>query len=133
MARVQLALNVSDLDRAVDFYSKMFDTPPNKVKDGYANFAVEDPPLKLVLIEHADATERLNHLGVELQTTDEVGSATERLRSVGLDTTTEDQTTCCYAVQDKVWVDDPQGSSWEFYAILEDAEQFACVADACSP
>jgi catechol 2,3-dioxygenase-like lactoylglutathione lyase family enzyme len=132
MARVQLALNVSDLDGAVDFYSKMFDTPPNKVEDGYANFAVEDPPLKLVLIENPGATERLNHLGVELQTSEEVGSANERFRGVGLDTTIEDRTTCCYALQDKVWVDDSQGSSWEFYAILEDAEQFACAADACS-
>ncbi len=123
MARVQLALNVADLEEAVDFYSKLFGTGPAKVRPGYANFAVADPPLKLVLIE--DATQRpgsLNHLGVEVASTDEVTAATARLSASGVATATEDQVSCCYAVQDKVWVDGPGGEPWEIYTVLADAE-----------
>ncbi len=122
MSRVQLALNVSDIDKAVDFYSKLFATTPAKRRPGYANFAVADPPLKLVLIENAAADGRLNHLGVEVPTTDEVTAADERLKHDGVDTSTEDNVTCCYAVQDKVWVDDPDGAPWEIYTVLADAE-----------
>jgi predicted enzyme related to lactoylglutathione lyase len=122
MARVQLALNVSDLTSAIDFYSKLFDTPPAKVRPGYANFAVAEPPLKLVLIEKTGATSALNHLGVEVESRDEVAAAHRRLTDRGLGTTVEDQVSCCYAVQDKVWVDSPDGSPWEIYTVLADAE-----------
>lgn len=127
MSRVQLALNVSDLDAAVGFYTKLFGTEPAKVRPGYANFAVAEPPLKLVLIENAEVrgsgvAGALNHLGVEVESTDEVATATSRLAHAGLVTATEDNVTCCYAVQDKVWVDDPDGASWEIYTVLADAE-----------
>ena len=122
MSRVQLALNVSDIDEAVAFYSKLLASEPAKRRPGYANFAVADPPLKLVLIENASADGRLNHLGVEVSSTEEVTAADARLKGDGLATATEDNVTCCYAVQDKVWVDDPDGAQWEIYAVLADAE-----------
>ena len=122
MSRVQLALNVPDIDQAVDFYSKLFATEPNKRKPGYANFAVADPPLKLVLFEHADADSRLNHLGVEVATTDEVRERQSRLTEQGVDAT-EGSGTCCFAKQDKVWVDAPDGA-WEIYTVLEDSDTF---------
>jgi len=121
MSRVQLALNVSDLDSAVEFYSKLFNTRPAKLRPGYANFAVADPPLKLVLIE-GETGGSLNHLGVEVETTDLVQSAQRRLVAEGLATATEDGVACCYAVQDKVWVDDPDGAPWEIYTVLADVE-----------
>jgi predicted enzyme related to lactoylglutathione lyase len=123
VSRVQLALNVADIDQAIEFYSKLFGTEPAKVRPGYANFAVADPPLKLVLIE--DATQvpgSLNHLGVELASTDEVAAAQERLSESGLRTSFEEDVACCYAVQDKVWVDGPGGEPWEFYTVLADVE-----------
>ncbi|HVB94240.1 MAG TPA: ArsI/CadI family heavy metal resistance metalloenzyme [Acidimicrobiales bacterium] len=123
MSRVQLALNVSDLDEAVAFYSKLFATAPAKVRPGYANFAVADPPLKLVLIE--DPTQEpgsLNHLGVEVESTGEVALAQARLAAADLATAVEEQVECCYAVQDKVWVDGPGGEPWEIYTVLGDAE-----------
>jgi catechol 2,3-dioxygenase-like lactoylglutathione lyase family enzyme len=122
MSRVQLALNVDDLDAAVDFYSKLFATTPAKVRPGYANFAVAEPPLKLVLIEGGGAGGTLNHLGVEVESTDEVAAAQRRLRASGLGTATEDAVACCYAVQDKVWVDGPSGEPWEIYTVLADVE-----------
>jgi catechol 2,3-dioxygenase-like lactoylglutathione lyase family enzyme len=122
VSRVQLALNVSNLDDAVTFYSKLFGTEPAKVRPGYANFAIADPPLKLVLIEsHGDAGS-LNHLGVEVETTEEVGATQARLAGEGLPTATEDEVTCCYAVQDKVWVDGPDREPWEIYTVLADVE-----------
>ena len=122
MSRVQLALNVSDLNTAIDFYSKLFGTEPAKVRPGYANFAVAEPPLKLVLIEGEGAGGTLNHLGVEVESTADVTAAQRRLSGCGLITTTEDEVTCCYAVQDKVWVDGPAGEPWEIYTVLADAE-----------
>jgi len=122
MPRVQLALNVADLDAAIGFYSKLFATPPAKVRAGYANFAVADPPLKLVLIEGHGEPGSLNHLGVEVETTDQVASTQRRLTDEGLPTATEDEVACCYAVQDKVWVDAPDGEPWEIYTVLADAE-----------
>jgi catechol 2,3-dioxygenase-like lactoylglutathione lyase family enzyme len=122
VSRVQLALNVADLDDAVAFYSRLFATEPNKVRPGYANFAVADPPLKLVLIESDQPGGTLNHLGVEVGSTDEVAAAQQRLAGVGLDTATEDGVECCYARQDKVWVDDPSGAPWEIYTVLGDVE-----------
>jgi catechol 2,3-dioxygenase-like lactoylglutathione lyase family enzyme len=126
MGRVQLALNVSDVDAAVVFYSKLFGAEPAKRRPGYANFAIADPPLKLVLLESAGARDSgtagaLNHLGVEVASTDEVTEATSRLAAAGLATAPEENTTCCYAVQDKVWVNDPDGAPWEVYTVLADA------------
>ena len=122
MSRVQLALNVSNLDDAVSFYSKLFATEPAKLRPGYANFAIADPPLKLVLIEGHGEAGSLNHLGVEVETTDEVGATQSRLAVEGLATATEDEVACCYAVQDKVWVDAPDGEPWEIYTVLSDVE-----------
>jgi catechol 2,3-dioxygenase-like lactoylglutathione lyase family enzyme len=122
MSRVQLALNVADIDTAVDFYSRLFHTEPAKRRPGYANFAIDEPPLKLVLIEGAGEPGTMNHLGVEVATTDEVVAATARLSSAGLECATEDQVSCCYAVQDKVWVDAPDGEPWEIYTVLADVE-----------
>ncbi len=122
MSRVQLALNVSDIDQAVAFYSKLFATEPAKRRPGYANFAITEPPLKLVLIEGSEAPGTLNHLGVEVADTDSVTAATARLSGEGLATATEDNVSCCFAVQDKVWVDGPDGEPWEIYTVLADAE-----------
>jgi catechol 2,3-dioxygenase-like lactoylglutathione lyase family enzyme len=128
VSRLQLALNVSDLDAAVDFYSRLFGTAPAKLRPGYANFAVADPPLKLVLFENESARGRLNHLGVEVESTDEVAAAHRRLTDEGLGAATEDGVSCCYAVQDKVWLNDPDGEPWEVYAVLEDIpETPACT------
>jgi catechol 2,3-dioxygenase-like lactoylglutathione lyase family enzyme len=122
MSRIQLALRVADLEAAVGFYSTLFDTTPAKRRPGYANFAIADPPLKLVLLEGAagEAT-RMDHLGVEVDSTDLVTAATERLGAAGLATAVEDQTTCCYAVQDKVWVTGPGQEPWEVYTVTGDA------------
>ncbi len=123
--RVQLALNVVDLDEAREFYSKLFDVTVNKRKPGYANFAIEQPPLKLVLFENPDADERLNHLGVEVFDDADVHAATDRLKAAGLVDSVEDEQTCCYATQNKVWALDPQGMRWEYYRIVQDSESFA--------
>jgi catechol 2,3-dioxygenase-like lactoylglutathione lyase family enzyme len=134
MSRVQLALNVSDLEEAIAFYSKLFGAEPAKVRPGYANFAVVDPPLKLVLIEDADQIPgSLNHLGVEVPTADEVVAARSRLESEGLATVVEEATSCCYAVQDKVWVDGPGGEPWEIYTVLSDTEMPAGQLRAVAP
>ncbi|MEY4605999.1 MAG: hypothetical protein RLY45_759 [Actinomycetota bacterium] len=121
MSRIQLAINVDDLSAAIGFYQSLFGTPPAKVRDGYANFAIDQPPLKLVLIENPGQGGTLNHLGVEVKSTDEVAEAITRLRDEGLATEVEEQVTCCYAVQDKVWVHGPDGEPWEVYAVLADA------------
>ncbi|MEA2461671.1 MAG: hypothetical protein QOH90_1848 [Actinomycetota bacterium] len=118
--RVQLALNVTDVDSAVEFYSKLFQAEPAKRRPGYANFAIDEPALKLVLIENGAAAGTLNHLGVEVGSTDEVTSASARLSGEGLPTKDESGT-CCYAVQDKVWVKDPDGAPWEVYTVLADS------------
>lgn len=122
MSRVQLALNVADLDQAVAFYTKLFGVEPAKLRPGYANFAIAEPPLKLVLIEGGGEPGSLNHLGVEVETTALVADAQRRLSAEGLTTAVEDEVACCYAVQDKVWVDAPSGEPWEIYTVLEDVE-----------
>jgi catechol 2,3-dioxygenase-like lactoylglutathione lyase family enzyme len=122
MSRVQLALNVDDLDAAVGFYSKLFATTPHKLRPGYANFAIENPPLKLVLFEQPGTGGTINHLGVEVESPEEVGAAQSRLAGEGLATASEDGVDCCYARQDKVWVDAPSGEPWEIYAVLEHVE-----------
>lgn len=122
MSRMQLALHVGDLDAAVDFYSRLFGAEPAKRRPGYANFAITEPPLKLVLLEGAsDAATRMDHLGIEVETTEDVKAATARLSALGLATSVEDGTTCCYAVQDKVWVRGPGDEPWEVYTVLADA------------
>ncbi len=125
MSRIQLALNVADIDAAVDFYSKLFGIEPAKRRPGYANFAIAEPPLKLVLIAGQGTAGTMNHLGVEVGSTDEVAAARSRLSDQGLATAVEDNVTCCYAVQDKVWVDDPDGAPWEVYTVLADADAAA--------
>ena len=124
MSRVQLALNVDDLDQAITFYSKLFNTAPAKVKDGYANFAVAEPPLKLVLIENPGKGGTLNHLGVEVAKTETVHAEIDRLSAAGLFTEEEMNTTCCFATQDKVWVTGPAGEKWEVYTVLTDSDSF---------
>jgi catechol 2,3-dioxygenase-like lactoylglutathione lyase family enzyme len=139
LSRVQLALTVTDIDAAVEFYSKLFDAEPAKRRPGYANFAIADPPLKLVLIEHAEGRGNgtagaLNHLGVEVETPEEVQSAAARLSSRDLDPEVQESTTCCYAVQDKAWVYDPDGAPWEVYTVLADTpleSGLGCAVESC--
>jgi len=133
VGRVQLALNVADLDEAITFYSKLFDAEPAKVRPGYANFAIAEPPLKLVLIAGQGEPGSLNHLGVEVEDTDTVAAAQTRLTGEGLACATEDQVSCCYAVQDKVWVDAPDGEPWEIYTVLADVEMAAGELRAVDP
>jgi len=121
MSRVQLALNVEDLDSSVDFYRKLFNVEPAKRRPGYANFAIAEPPLKLVLLENPGSGGSLNHLGVELDTTDDVEANQARLTDDGFVTDEQKNTTCCYAVQDKFWVTAPDGEKWEHYVVLGDS------------
>jgi catechol 2,3-dioxygenase-like lactoylglutathione lyase family enzyme len=121
--RLQLALNVADLDAAVDFYSRMFGVEPAKTRPGYANFAIADPPLKLVLFEGAGEPGSINHLGVETETADEVVAAEARLSATGLETTGVDDTQCCFAEKTETWVEGPDGARWEWYVKTGDSEQ----------
>lgn len=132
MARVQLALNVTDIEAAVAFYEKAFDTPVTKRRPGYANFAIAEPPLKLVLFESEHGA-TLNHLGVEVETTAEVNAATTRFVDDGLTTYEEQGVECCYAKQDKVFITDPDGAAWEWYTVLADSDHVARSAEACCP
>jgi catechol 2,3-dioxygenase-like lactoylglutathione lyase family enzyme len=133
--RLQLALNVSDLDKAVDFYSRMFGVEPAKTKPGYANFAVVDPPLKLVLFEGQGEGGTINHLGVETETADEVVAAEARLTDSGLETSGVDDTQCCYAAKTETWLTGPDDAHWEWYVKKGDSDQFSnlIVTDAGSP
>jgi catechol 2,3-dioxygenase-like lactoylglutathione lyase family enzyme len=131
MSRVQLALNVTDIDAAVDFYGKLFGAEPAKRRPGYANFAIDQPPLKLVLIEAPEGG-TINHLGVELADTEEVSVASDRLVTSGLVTREEMGVECCYALQDKVWVNDPDGAPWEWYTVLADSQVKSPPADSAS-
>ena len=128
--RIQLALNVADLDASIDFYRKLFGAEPAKRKPGYANFAVDAPPLKLVLIENPEGG-TINHLGVEVADTGAVTAAAGRLDVSGLATDVEDGVACCYAVQDKVWVSAPDGEQWEYYTVLDDVDVMAEDEGAC--
>jgi catechol 2,3-dioxygenase-like lactoylglutathione lyase family enzyme len=125
--RLQLALNVADLDEAIEFYSRMFGVGPAKVKPGYANFAVAQPPLKLVLFEGAGASGSINHLGVETETADEVLAAEARLAGEGLATSGVDETICCYAQKTETWVHGPDGTRWEWYVKHGDVDQLEPV------
>lgn len=143
MSRVQLAINVSDLESSIAFYSKLLAVGPTKIRPGYANFAVKDPPLKLVLFELADARGRgvvgaLNHLGVEVETAGEVVDAAARIAGQGIETDLREGTRCCHALQDKVWIDDPDQVPWEIYTVLEDTSDEGeiatdCSSDPCAP
>ncbi len=139
MSRVQLALRVADLAGSIEFYRTLLGVVPAKLRPGYANFAVTDPPLKLVLLEGTpDQPTVLDHLGVEVQTTGEVRDATARLAGAGLHTDVQDDTTCCFARQDKVWVAGPGGESWEVYVVTADSATFydgtgAAAAPDCCP
>ena len=124
MSRVQLALNVDNLNEAIEFYSKLFNTEPAKRKSGYANFAVAEPPLKLVLLENPGKGGTLNHLGVEVPSSEKVHEEIARLQGEGLFTDEEIGTTCCFATQDKVWVTGPAGERWEVFTVLADSETF---------
>ena len=130
MSRVQLALNVDDLDAAIAFYSRLFNTEPAKVKPGYANFAIAEPPLKLVLLEVPGQGGTLNHLGVEVASSDTVHAEIARLSEAGMFTEEEIGATCCFATQDKVWVTGPGGERWEVYTVLADSETFGAPAEA---
>ena len=118
--RLQLALNVPDLRAAVSYYSKLFATEPHKIRDGYANFAIDEPPLKLVLFENAETPDRLNHLGVEVMEPEQLGQALQRLTEAGLVDEVQREETCCHATQDKVWSRAPDGTRWEWYRITDD-------------
>ncbi|MER5338706.1 ArsI/CadI family heavy metal resistance metalloenzyme [Micromonospora sp. NPDC002717] len=136
MSRIQLALRVSDLEGSVAFYSKLFGVGPAKRRPGYANFAIENPPLKLVLLEgEADQPTVMDHLGVEVFSTDEVNAATQRLTDSGLITLEENNTECCYALQDKVWVRGPGNEPWEVYTVKADSPQLKKTAESacCTP
>lgn len=122
MSRVQLALRVADLESSIEFYSRLFNTAPAKRRPGYANFAIAEPPLKLVLLEGEPGEEtRMDHLGVEVESTELVDAAAQRLADAGMATRPEAETTCCYAVQDKVWVTGPGEEPWEIYTVTADA------------
>ncbi|MCX4633590.1 glyoxalase/bleomycin resistance/dioxygenase family protein [Streptomyces sp. RPA4-5] len=130
MSRAQLALRVSDLEASITFYSKLFGTEPAKRREGYAHFALAEPPLKLVLIEGEPGQEtRLDHLGVEVGSTDQVTAATTRLKDAGLATFEENDTSCCYALQDKVWVHGPGKEPWEVYVVKADADTLGPSTD----
>jgi catechol 2,3-dioxygenase-like lactoylglutathione lyase family enzyme len=135
MARIQMALNVEDLDQAIEFYAKLFGTEPAKRKPGYANFAVADPPLKLVLLENPGQGGTLNHLGVEVESSEVVHAEIARLAEAELFTEEEIGTTCCFAKQDKVWVTGSSGERWEVYTVLADSDSFGVdttTAPCCS-
>ncbi len=132
MSRVQLALNVDDLDEAIAFYSKLFDTEPAKVKPGYANFAITEPPLKLVLLENPGHGGTLNHLGVEVESSEAVHEEITRLTGKRVLTDEEIGTTCCFATQDKVWVTGPGAERWEIYTVVADSETFGTAPEASS-
>lgn len=133
MSRVQLALNVSDLDASVQFYSTLFGTEPAKLRPGYANFAIADPPLKLVLFENPAAAGSINHLGVEHMERSAVQTAIGELTDAGLVPAVENETECCYAVQDKAWVNAPDGEAWEVYTVLSDVPLDAPSTTCCMP
>lgn len=136
MSRVQLALRVADLEASIDFYSRLFGAGPAKRRPGYANFAVAEPPLKLVLLEGEQGQPTvMDHLGVEVESTGQVTAAASRLAGEGLDTEVEEDTTCCYAVQDKVWVHGPGSEPWEVYVVKADADVLSKEPDStcCAP
>jgi catechol 2,3-dioxygenase-like lactoylglutathione lyase family enzyme len=133
MSRGQLALNVDDLDASIAFYTNLFQTPPAKVRHDYANFAIADPPLKLVLFANSGEPGTLNHIGVEVDSSDDVAAVIARTQELGFDQHVQQNVSCCFAVQDKTWVKGPE-NAWEFYTVLADAPAMSCGSDdACCP
>jgi catechol 2,3-dioxygenase-like lactoylglutathione lyase family enzyme len=133
VSRVQLALNVDDLDASIAFYTKLFQTPPAKVRQDYANFAITDPPLKLVLFANSGEPGTLNHIGVEVETTDQVAAVIARTQELAFEQHVQENVSCCFAVQDKTWVKGPE-NDWEFYTVLADAPAMSCGSDdECCP
>ena len=132
MSRVQLALNVADLGASIEFYTKLFNTGPAKVRDGYANFAIADPPLKLILFAGGGDPGSLNHLGVEVESPAEVAAAIARATDLGFGQEIQENVSCCYAVQDKTWVHGPD-NDWEFYTVLADAPSMSCETTDSAP
>ena len=130
MSRLQLAINVTDLADAIDFYGAMFDTEPAKIEAGYANFAIADPPLKLVLFEGEEGA-TLNHLGVEVESADEVSEAEARLTASGIETTGVEDTVCCFAEKTETWINDPDGARWEWYVKNADVPASASGQACC--
>ncbi len=128
MSRVQLALNVADLEASIAFYTTLFQTPPAKVHDGYANFAIADPPLKLILFVGMGEPGSLNHVGVELETPAAVAAVIARTEAIGMEQEIQENTSCCFAVQDKTWVKGPD-NDWEFYTVLADAPTMSCSSN----
>ena len=126
MSRVQLALNVADLDASIEFYTKLFKTPPAKVRDGYANFAIADPPLKLILFTGMGEPGSLNHIGVEVDNVEAVGAMIASANDLGMTQEIQEDVSCCFAVQDKTWVRGPE-NDWEFYYVKGDAQEMACI------
>jgi catechol 2,3-dioxygenase-like lactoylglutathione lyase family enzyme len=133
MSRIQLALNVDNLEEAVTFYTKLFNTEPAKLKEGYANFAIVEPPLKLVLLENPGKGGTINHLGVEVESSDRVHAEIGRLSEAALFTDEEIGATCCFATQDKVWVTGPGGERWEVYTVLADSDTFGTSPQHLDP
>ena len=131
MSRVQLALNVADLDASIEFYTKLFGTEPAKIREGYANFAIADPPLKLILFTGMGEPGSLNHVGVEVANVEAVGEAIARANDAGLSQHIQEDVSCCFAVQDKTWIKGPE-NDWEFYYVKGDAPAMACGIDAPS-
>mgnify|MGYP000019860558 CR=1 FL=1 len=129
MSRVQLALNVADLDASIAFYTKLFGTEPAKVREGYANFAIADPPLKLILFTGMGAPGSLNHIGVEVENVEAVGEMIARANDLGMTQEIQEDVSCCYAVQDKTWVKGPE-NDWEIYYVKGDAPSMSCDIDA---
>ena len=130
MSRVQLALNVADLDASIEFYTKLFQTSPAKVRDNYANFAIANPPLKLILFANAGVPGTLNHIGVEVESTEEVSAVIARTQAIGMEQDVQENTSCCFAVQDKTWIKGPD-NDWEFYTVLADAPMIRDSATSC--
>ena len=122
MSRVQLALNVADLDASIEFYSKLFNTQPAKIREGYANFAITDPPLKLVLFSGMGEPGSLNHIGVEVENVEAVAEMISRANDLGLEQQIRENVSCCFAVQDKTWVKGPE-NDWEIYFVKGDAPE----------
>jgi predicted enzyme related to lactoylglutathione lyase len=122
-SRIHLALNASHTDKSIEFYEALFNVKPSKVKPGYAKFEVEDPPINLTLNESSQVSgNQINHMGIEIKTSKGVKNQTERFKTLGLETRIEENTTCCFAIQDKVWVNDPDGNSWETFVVFEDSD-----------
>ena len=133
MSRLQLALNVDDLEEGIAFYSRLFRTLPSKVRDGYANFAIDNPPLKLILFENGGENGSINHLGIEVESTEMVQESIAHLDAEGFVTEIEQETSCCFAVQDKVWVAAPDGNRWEVYTVLSDDSAVDTETGCCVP